>query len=48
MRGEGEFATLLAQRFRLARRRLAFPGLPALDQSLFVAPRPRSAQGELF
>jgi DNA repair photolyase len=48
MRGEGQFATLLGQRFRLAHRRLGFPGLPALDETLFVAPRPRSAQGELF
>jgi DNA repair photolyase len=48
MRGEGEFATLLAQRFRLARRRLGYPGLPVLDETLFRAPRRASAQGELF
>jgi len=38
MRGLGHFADLLAQRFALHRRRLGFPGLPALDCSRFTAP----------
>lgn len=38
MKGEGEFAELLEQRFRLASRRLNFSGVPDLDCSLFTAP----------
>jgi len=50
MRGEGEFAELIRQRFALATRRL---GLARnrdlqLDTSLFQAPRPASPQRELF
>ncbi|MGY0505842.1 PA0069 family radical SAM protein [Luteimonas sp. e5] len=48
MRGQGPFAELIAQRFAKARRKLGFPGIPELDASAFVAPRPDSAQGELF
>ncbi|KAF1696209.1 radical SAM protein [Pseudoxanthomonas jiangsuensis] len=50
MRGQGQHADLLAQRFRLAWRRLGYAGLrPApLDTSLFRPPRPDSPQGELF
>ncbi len=38
MRGEGPFADLIRQRFRLAHRRLGFPGLPALDCGQFEPP----------
>ena len=39
MRGEGAYATLLAQRFELARRRLGFPTeVPALTTAAFMAP----------
>ncbi len=39
MTGTGPYAGLIAQRFRLARRRLGFPGLPALDCGGFRPPR---------
>ncbi len=39
MTGTGPYADLIAQRFRLARRRLGFPGLPPLDCSGFRPPR---------
>ncbi|ATJ82042.1 PA0069 family radical SAM protein [Halomonas beimenensis] len=45
LRGQGVFAELLEQRFRATRRRLGFPGLPALDTTAFRPPR---RQGELF
>lgn len=48
MRGEGPFADLIATRFAHAHRRLGFGRLRALDCSRFAAPRPASAQGELF
>ncbi|KRG72129.1 PA0069 family radical SAM protein [Pseudoxanthomonas dokdonensis] len=50
MRGEGVYADLLANRFALARKRLGFDRHrhAALDCSRFIAPRPPSAQGELF
>ena len=48
MKGSGVFAQLLEQRFRKARDRLGFPGLPPIDTSLFVAPRKPSPQGALF
>ena len=50
MRGTGVFADLIAQRFRLAGKRLAFPGLPKLDTDRFRPPKPanRSGQLELF
>lgn len=49
MRGRGPFADLLAQRFRLASRRLGLDrGLPALDCSLFRVPAHRGDQLELF
>lgn len=48
MRGEGPFADLIAMRFAKAHKRLRFGRLPALDGSRFVAPRPPSAQGDLF
>ncbi|XKE46618.1 PA0069 family radical SAM protein [Halomonas organivorans] len=45
LRGQGVFAELFEQRFRATRRRLGFPGLPALDTTAF---RPLRRQGELF
>ncbi|ESS67091.1 DNA repair photolyase [Methyloglobulus morosus KoM1] len=35
MRGTGQYADLLAQRFHLAMKKLAFPGSPPLNSSLF-------------
>ncbi|HEX4481250.1 MAG TPA: PA0069 family radical SAM protein [Rudaea sp.] len=50
MRGEGEFATLIRQRFEIATRkfRLARTRDIALDTSHFVPPRAPSPQAELF
>lgn len=48
MRGTGPFAQLIEQRFRKSHRRLGYGRLPPLDTGAFVAPRKRSAQGELF
>ena len=48
MRGTGPVADLLAQRFRLAVKRLGFPGCPALDTSGFVPPAPERDQLSLF
>ena len=48
MRGTGPVAELLAKRFRLAVKRLGFPGLPALDCSGFVSPTPDRGQLALF
>jgi DNA repair photolyase len=38
MRGTGIYADILQQRFRLAKKRLAFPGLPPYATHLFKAP----------
>ncbi len=48
MRGEGPFADLLAARFRKAKQRIGFPGMPALDMDAFMPPREDSPQGTLF
>ena len=48
MRGTGVFARLIEARFRKARARLDFPGLPPLRTDLFVPPRKPTPQGELF
>ena len=50
MRGEGVYADLISQRFRLACRKygLGRSRELTLDVSRFVAPRKASAQGELF
>lgn len=47
MRGTSQYADLLAQRFRLAKKKLAFPGSPPLNSSLFKA-KPKSGQMDLF
>ena len=48
MRGTGPVAELLAKRFRLAVKRLEFPGFPALDVSEFVPPVTERGQLPLF
>jgi DNA repair photolyase len=48
MRGQGPFADLVAMRFAKTRKRLQFPGLPALRTDLFVPPGRASPQAELF
>ena len=48
MRGTGPVAELLAKRFRLAVKRLAFPGFPDLDCSNFVPPTPDHGQLRLL
>ena len=48
MRGTGPVAELLAKRFRLAVKRLGFPGFPELDRTGFVAPVPEHGQLSLF
>jgi DNA repair photolyase len=52
MRGEGEYARLLQQRYRIAAKRLDITrhkeAWPQLDCSLFIKPKKPSAQGELF
>ena len=47
MRGAGQYADLLAQRFRLAMKKLDFPGLPPYNTSLFKPPS-LSGQVDLF
>jgi DNA repair photolyase len=48
MRGEGPYADLIGQRFRLAHQRLGFPGLCELDASAFRAPAAGAEQLSLF
>ena len=48
MRGTGPVAELLAKRFRLAVKRLGFPGFPGLDCGGFVPPVPQNGQLSLF
>ncbi len=48
MRGGGPLADLLAQRFQLAYRKLAFPGTQPLDCSQFRPPRDEQGQMSLF
>ena len=48
MRGTGPVAELIEKRFRLAVKRLEFPGFPALDSSGFVPPAPERGQLALF
>ena len=48
MRGTGPVAELVEKRFRLAVKRMEFPGFPALDTSGFVPPAPERGQLSLF
>jgi DNA repair photolyase len=47
MTGSGEYADLLGQRFRLAYKRLGFPGAPGFNLELFRPP-PSGGQMDLF
>lgn len=50
MRGEGEFAELIRQRFKIGTRKHAYDTTRslALDTTQFQPPRPASPQGDLF
>ena len=48
MRGEGVFADLIAQRFKQAKMKAGFPGLPELDCSSYRTPAVDAAQLDLF
>ena len=48
MRGRGAYADLLERRFRIAHRRLGFPGSPKPDVTLFRPPVGNEAQLTLF
>lgn len=48
MRGQGPFADLIAARFRRARRRLGFEGMPPLECGHFRPPPVPGDQGRLF
>ncbi len=48
MTGTGEYADLLQQRFRLAKKKLASPGEPAFNVTLFRPPQPSKGQLDLF
>lgn len=48
MRGTGPFADLIAQRFRIARQRLAFPGAAPLSTTRFRPPEDPNGQMDLF
>lgn len=48
MRGTGPFAALIARRVATAKKKLGFPGLPALDVSQFTPPVAAGDQGRLF
>ena len=48
MRGTGQYAGMINQRFRLMHRKLDFPGLPDLRTDLFAKPKLRGDQMELF
>ena len=47
MCGTGQYADLQAQRFRLSKKKLAFPGSPQFNSTLF-RPKPSSGQTDLF
>jgi DNA repair photolyase len=48
MSGTGHYADMLKQRFRLAMKRLAFPGSPPFNSSLFRPPLQNTVQLDLF
>lgn len=48
MRGSGTYATFLRERFRLAYKRLGFPGLPPIRTDLFSVPSQAGDQLNLF
>jgi DNA repair photolyase len=48
MTGSGEYADLLKQRYRLAMKKLAFPGLPPFNTAEFRPPAPSGGQLDMF
>lgn len=48
LRGTGKYAEFIRDRFRLAYRRLGFPGMAPLRTDLFKPPRPERGQMSLF
>ena len=48
MRGTGQYAEMIRQRFRLMHRKLGFPGLPELRTDLFERPKLPGDQMDLF
>lgn len=48
MTGTGEYAKLLQQRYRLAMKKRAFPGMPPFDTTLFRPPLQYGGQTDLF
>lgn len=48
MTGTGLFADVIAQRFKLAHKKLQFPGMPALNIQLFHAAKAQPLEGNLF
>ena len=48
LRGEGVYADLLAQRFRVAKKRLGFVEMPPFDTGLFAPPMIAGRQMSLF
>lgn len=48
MRGSGKYADFIRDRFRLAYRRLGFPGMAPMRVDLFKAPRRERGQMDLF
>jgi DNA repair photolyase len=48
MRGSGQYAELISQRFHLAHKRLGFEGMGELDCNLFVPPPAQEGQLSLF
>lgn len=48
MRGQGEYARMLEQRFKLIYRKLKFPGNTSLDSSIFTPPNQSPVQLSLF
>ena len=48
MRGAGKYAEFLRDRFRLAYKRVGFPGMPEMRNDLFTPPRPERGQLTLF
>ncbi|MGR9086813.1 MAG: PA0069 family radical SAM protein [Gammaproteobacteria bacterium] len=48
MSGSGDYANMLKQRFRLAMKKLAFPGTPPFNNDIFRSPSRDAVQMDLF
>ena len=48
MTGTGPFASLIAKRFSVAKRRLGFPGIAPLSCNQFMPPKTPTAQMDVF